>query len=90
MRNALIALAALAGLAAPVSALALNPQPLPPGLCPPTALAGGHCEPPDPCIQVHGRQAHARCLARHPRPQNEGWERDRGIKQPGAEGGKPQ
>lgn len=66
MRYASIAVAALAGSALCSPALALNPQPLPPG-----AHAPGHgnpsiAEPPDPCIAMHGA-AHARCVQRHQR-----------------------
>ena len=54
MRYLLIMLA-LAAYASP--AAALNPQPLPPGIY-------SH-EPPDPCVQVLGRHAHARCVAQY-------------------------
>jgi hypothetical protein len=64
MRHALIALAALAGTAPASSALALNPQPLPPGRYAPMQSKATLHEPPDPCRGVQG-VAHARCVQRH-------------------------
>lgn len=69
MRSMLVSLAALTAIAGGAPAFALNPQPLPPGLC---AQDAPHClEPPNPCLQYRAhRQAYARCLRLHPRPQS--------------------
>ena len=81
MRALILAITLLGAATAASSAFALNPQPLPPGN---HAHGGPHSfEPPDPCLQFHRRTALARCRAEHshaghPRPMNEGWERDRG------------
>ena len=57
MRSLPIALCALSVVTYAAPAVALNPQPLPPGF---------HAdEPPDPCVNFHGRRAHARCVARY-------------------------
>ena len=57
MRSLSIALCAFAVATYAAPAVALNPQPLPPGF---------HTnEPPDPCVSVRDRRAHARCVARY-------------------------
>ena len=57
MRYLSIVLCALAGAACAAPAFALNPQPLPPEVY--------SYEPPDPCVKLHDRRAHARCIARY-------------------------
>ena len=57
MRYLSIALCALAVAAYAAPVVALNPQPLPPGIY--------SYEPPDPCVKVQDRRAHARCIARY-------------------------
>ena len=57
MRYLSIVLCTLAVAAYAAPAVALNPQPLPPGIY--------SYEPPDPCVKVHERRAHARCIARY-------------------------
>jgi len=57
MRYLSIALCALAVAAYAAPAVALNPQPLPPGVY--------SYDPPDPCLKVHDRRAHAHCIARY-------------------------
>ena len=57
MRYLSIVLSVLTVAASAAPAIALNPQPLPPGIY-------SH-EPPDPCLKVHDQHAHARCIARY-------------------------
>ncbi len=64
MRYALAALAVLAGAALGSPTLALNPQPLPPGIYAHDRSSATVDEPPDPCRGVQG-VAHARCVQRH-------------------------
>ena len=68
MRYLSIAVCALTAAAYAAPAVALNPQPLPPGIY--------SSEPPDPCVNVLGRHAHARCVAQYKslihKPQSQG------------------
>jgi hypothetical protein len=69
MRKMLLCSSLIAGTFLALSpALALNPQPLPPGAHQPQPQPNVKPdEPPDPCRQFHSARAHARCLARHHR-----------------------